>query len=60
MISGFTSEDGSFQVEIKKIKNDKYQVLLKFSIGQHSKDKLLLKSLAVYLNCRKVKKKNKQ
>lgn len=56
-VSGFASGDGSFQVEIRKIKNDKYQVLLKFSIGQHSRDELLLKSLAVYLDCGKVKKK---
>ena len=56
-VSGFASGDGSFQVEIRKIKIDKYQVLLKFSIGQHSRDELLLKSLAVYLDCGKVKKK---
>jgi LAGLIDADG endonuclease len=57
-VSGFASGDGSFQVEIRKIKNlDKYQVLLKFSIGQHSRDKQLLKSLSNYLDCGRVQKK---
>jgi len=47
-ISGFASGEGSFQVGISKIKklDNKYQVLLTFSIGQHSRDELLLKSLA--------------
>lgn len=60
-ISGFASGEGSFQVNIRKIKklDNKYQVLLTFSIGQHSScvDELLLKSLAKYLDCGKVIKK---
>jgi LAGLIDADG endonuclease len=58
-ISGFASGEGSFQVNIRKIKklDNKYQVLLTFSIGQHSRDELLLKSLAKYLDCGKVIKK---
>lgn len=58
-ISGFASGEGSFQVGISKIKklDNKYQVLLTFSIGQHSRDELLLKSLAKYLDCGKVIKK---
>ena len=47
--------------KIKKLRTDnKYQVGLIFSIGQHSRDELLLKSLAKYLDCGKVIKKNKQ
>jgi hypothetical protein len=58
-VSGFASGEGSFQVDIIKIKkfDNKYQVSLRFSIGQHSRNELLLKSLANYLKCGRVKKK---
>ena len=57
-ISGFSSGDGSFQVDIKKNNSIKgYQVLLRFSIGQHSRDKQLLNSFIDYLDCGNVYKK---
>ena len=63
--SGFTSGDGSFQVDIRKIKNieERYQVLVRFSIGQHRRDDELLRSFIKMLDCGKVyirKSKNKE
>jgi hypothetical protein len=58
-VAGFASGEGSFQVNIRKIKklDNKYQVLLTFSIGQHGREELLLKNLANYLGCGRVQKK---
>ena len=58
-IAGFVSGEGSFQVDIRKNKTVTigYQVLLRFSIGQHSRDEELLKSLIIYFDCGKVQKK---
>ena len=59
--SGFTSGEGSFQINIKKsqtLRHD-YQISLRFSIGQHSRDEELLRSLINYLDCGIVQKKNK-
>ena len=56
---GFSTGEGSFQVDIRKSQTTKsgYQVLLRFSIGQHRRDEQLLISLIGYLNCGRVQKK---
>jgi hypothetical protein len=65
-LSGFASGEGSFQVDIKNSKTNKhkYQVLLRFSIGQQARDELLLNSFINYFSeraCGKVQnKKNKK
>lgn len=58
-VAGFASGEGSFQIDIKKSKTVKhrYQVLLRFSIGQHSRDEQLLINLIDFLECGKVQKK---
>ena len=55
-LTGFATGEGSFQVDIRKSKTSKsgYQVLLRFSIGQHRRDEQLLRSLIDYLNCGRV------
>jgi hypothetical protein len=57
--AGFVSGDGSFQVDIRKSQTTKHrsQVLLRFSIGQHSRDEQLLIKFIDYLECGKVQKK---
>ena len=51
-ISGFVSGDGNFFVDIFKNSSNKigYQVKLRFSITQHSRDIELLKLIALYLD----------
>ena len=58
---GFSTGEGSFQVVIRKksTKKSGYQVLLRFRIGQHRRDEQLFISLIGYLNCGRVKKKQK-
>ncbi len=57
-ISGFTEAEGCFLIQIKRDPTHKigYQVLLRFTIGLHSRDELVLKSLASYLGCGRYKK----
>jgi hypothetical protein len=61
-IAGFASGEGSFQVDVKISKTSKHghQILLRFSIGQHSRDEQLLRNLIYYLDCGKVQKKKSQ
>ena len=51
-ISGFVSGDGNFFVDIFKSSSNKigYQVKLRLSITQHSRDKQLLEIIALYLD----------
>ena len=51
-ISGFVSGDGNFFVDIFKNSSNKigYQVKLRFSITQHSRDIALLQLIALYLD----------
>lgn len=58
-LSGFTSGEGSFQVDIKKNKTLKAwsQVLLRFSIGQQARDEQLLRSFIDFWDCGFVQKK---
>jgi hypothetical protein len=60
-MAGFSRGEGSFQVDIRKSQTTKsgYSVLLIISIGQHRRDEQLLISLIGYLNCGRVKKKQK-
>lgn len=52
LISGFVSGEGNFFVDIFKSSSNKigYQVKLRFSVTQHSRDKYLLELIAIYLN----------
>ena len=56
----FSALQGSFQVDnrISKTTKHGHQILLRFSIGQHSRDEQLLRNLIYYLDCGKVYKKN--
>jgi hypothetical protein len=58
-VAGFATGEGSFQVDIKKSQTSKqgYQVVLRFSIGQHRRDEQLLIALIEYLDCGRVQKK---
>lgn len=58
-IAGFATGEGSFQVDIREsqILKSGYQVLLRFSIGQHRRDEQLLISFIDYLDCGRVQKK---
>lgn len=58
-VAGFASVEGSFQVDIRKSNSAKhgYQILLRFSIGQHIRDEQILRNLIYYLECGKVKQK---
>lgn len=47
---GFVEADGCFQVVTQK-NNNKTVVSLRFSLSQHSRDKVLLESLVNYLGC---------
>lgn len=55
-VAGFIAGEGSFQIDIKKSKTcrNKHQVLLRFSVAQHIRDELLLKSFIYYLDCGRV------
>ena len=65
-VAGFASGEGSFKDDIRKSKTAKhrYQILLRFSIGQHIRDEQLLINLNYYLECgkaqQKIYKKNKK
>ncbi len=58
-MAGFATGEGSFQVDIRESQTLKsgYQVLLRFSIGQHRRDEQLLISFIDYLDCGRVQKK---
>ena len=55
-LAGFASGEGCFAVSIRKSSAYKagVQVLLRFSLTQHSKDEQLLKNFVDYLGCGKV------
>lgn len=55
-MAGFVSGEGCFYVGIKKSSTYKvgFQVMLEFSISQHSRDELLLKSFEDYFGCGKL------
>ena len=52
-LAGFTDGEGYFLVDIFKSSSVKsgFQVKLKFSLAQHTRDEKLLKSLVEYLGC---------
>jgi len=51
-LAGFTSGEGCFRISMFKSKTKLGEaVQLEFSIGQHSRDELLLKTLVSYLGC---------
>jgi hypothetical protein len=51
-LSGFTSGEGSFLIRIGKSKDKvAFRAQLVFTISQHVRDELLLKSIINYLNC---------
>ena len=51
-IAGFIEGEGCFSVKISKSKSNKigYQVLLRFTLGQHVKDSLLIKNIIKQFN----------
>jgi len=55
-MAGFTSGEGCFFVGVKKSSTYKagFQVVLEFSISQHIRDELLLKSFEDYFGCGKL------
>ena len=55
-MAGFTSGEGCFTVNLKKSPANKtgVQVLLHFSLTQHSRDEQQLKSFEAYFGCGKV------
>lgn len=62
-LAGFSSGEASFIVKIKKSFSHRsgFQVLLCFSITQHSRDEQLMKDLMEYFDCGRIyKKKNKE
>jgi hypothetical protein len=52
-LAGFVSGDGSFMVKIGKSKThlSGFQVGLRLSIGQHSRDQIFFNSFQEYLGC---------
>lgn len=54
-VAGFTSGEGCFYININKSATYKsgFQVLLRFHLVQHSRDKLLMKSLVDFFKCGK-------
>ena len=52
-LSGFTAGEGCFMINISTAKTNKlgFQVRLCFQLTQHSRDELLMKNLAEFLNC---------
>jgi LAGLIDADG endonuclease len=52
-IAGFVSGEGCFDINLKKSKSHRtgYQVILRFSIKQHEKDKSLMELVSKYLGC---------
>lgn len=54
---GFVDGEGCFHVKIKNAKSSLgYQVLITFSIAQHSRDEFLLNKITDYLGCGKIEK----
>uniref|UniRef100_UPI0030010B52 LAGLIDADG homing endonuclease n=1 Tax=Elmerina hispida TaxID=1245649 RepID=UPI0030010B52 len=51
--SGFVSGEGCFDINLKKSTTHRtgYQVILRFSVKQHEKDKSLMESISKYLGC---------
>jgi len=58
--AGFVEAEGCFLVYVHESSSHKigYQARLRFSIGLHSRDELLLKSLVVFLGCGKYTKRS--
>ena len=56
--AGFTDAEGCFLIGIRRSLSHKigYQVYLRLSIGLHSRDELVMKSLVSYLGCGQYKK----
>jgi hypothetical protein len=58
-IAGFTSGDGSFSVLIRQIttrdytgeQEEKFRIILRFTISQHKRDRHLMINIINYLNC---------
>ncbi len=54
-VAGFTTGEGSFIVLVRpeqtKNKEDKYRIVLRCTISQHKRDRLLMERLIGYLNC---------
>jgi hypothetical protein len=52
-LAGFVSAEGCFECVIKKSQTTKtgYQVVLRFTINQHSRDTLLFNVIQKHLNC---------
>jgi len=50
---GFVEAEGSFQVTAQS-KKDKINIGLKFSLTQHSRDKVLISKFVEYLNCGRI------
>jgi hypothetical protein len=52
-LAGFVNGEGCFLVSIVKSAGNKtgYQIALRFSISQHNRDRLLIKSIVEYLGC---------
>lgn len=52
-LSGFTNAEGSFIILISKSLTSRLgeKVVLRFSIAQHSRDEVLMRSLIEYLGC---------
>lgn len=50
---GFVEAEGSFQVTAQS-KKDKINIGLKFSLAQHSRDKVLMSKFVEYLNCGRI------
>jgi hypothetical protein len=52
-LSGFTAGEGCFMINISTAKSNKlgFQVRLCFQLTQHSRDELLMKNLAEFMNC---------
>ena len=61
-LAGFSSGEASFIVKVKKSSSHRlgFQVLLCFSLTQHSHDEQLMKDLMEYLDCGHIYKKKKE
>ena len=57
-LAGFTSGEGSFVIRIEKSLTHLlgFQILLRFTLSQHYRDKQLMESLIKYLNCGNIEK----
>ena len=51
-VAGFSTRESNFFIYVQKSKNKSgLSVYLRFSIGQHSRDILLLESLVIFFSC---------